>query len=704
MEFMRKYESAPSVILKRTILAALMAIIVSNSIQTTNAAEAIEEIIVFGTQSRLDSETGSRLNLTILETPATVDVLDGNAIRARIDNSIIDAVTRSASFTNSANPGNGHSSISARGFSGQGSVTKLYDGSNYFTAAGTITFPFDTWGVEQIEILKGPSSVIYGEGGIGGAINIIPKKPQFDPSGAVRLTLGENSTRFIGLDYTDSITDTLAYRVNYSSNQSDNWVENGRSKAEMFSLSSQWNVSNDLTLSARYDRGDQEPMKYFGVPIINNNFVDSLLKSNFNVADSIIRYEDSSIRVKADWSISDTINLATEIYRLSTDRFWSNSEFYTYDPATQLVDRFDPLVIGHDMSHNGLRSNLSFLLADNRLNVSTGFEVNDISFVRPTNFGPANPDPLDFSNDFDTVSATSFQPGTLLNLTDAPVQIDNTSDVRQTAVFAEAQYNLTETIALVGALRFDDFSTDYLRLGQVPIDQNTDALTGRIGAVFNTSDTTAVYAQYGTGATHPSNSIVTASAANRQSNLIESEQFEIGIKNQVTNTNLQWSAAIFDITRNNLIEDDPDSGNPIDVIIIPEQTSQGFELGLDYSFNNGLQLYGNISLLNAETDTGTTPNYVPEKTANLGFSWQLDGKLRVITDARYVGERFHNVNPIPSYTVIDASLKWYVNNNLGLTFKAANLFDEVYASSEYYSTTWLVGQPRTLSITADYNF
>ena len=55
MEFMRKYESAPSVILKRTILAALMAIIVSNSIQTTNAAEAIEEIIVFGTQSRLDS-------------------------------------------------------------------------------------------------------------------------------------------------------------------------------------------------------------------------------------------------------------------------------------------------------------------------------------------------------------------------------------------------------------------------------------------------------------------------------------------------------------------------------------------------------------------------------------------------------------------------------------------------------------------------
>ncbi len=701
---MRNYQSVCFVRFKKTLLSAITASVVASFIQTANAAEAIEEIIIFGTQSRLDSVTGSRLNLGILETPATVDVLDGNAIRARIDTSVLDAVTRSASFINDANPGNGHSSITARGFSGQGSVTKLYDGSNYFTAAGTITFPFDTWGVEQIEILKGPSSVIYGEGGIGGAMNIIPKKPQFDRSGAVRLTLGENSTRFIGLDYTDKITDSIAYRVNYSNNQSDNWINNGESKAEMFSLALQCDISNDLSLSARYDRGDQEPMKYFGSPIINNSFVDALLESNFNVADSIISYEDSSVRVKADWSVSDTTNLVTEIYRLSTDRYWSNSEFYTYDPATQLVNRFDPLVIGHDMSHNGLRSNLSFKLADNRLNVSTGFEVNNISFVRPSNFGSANPDPLDFSNDFDTVDATNFQPGTLLSLTNAPVQTDNISDVKQAAVFAEAKYNLTDTVALVGALRFDDFSTDYVRLGQVPIDQNTDALTGRIGAVFDISETTAVYVQYGTGATHPSNSIVTASASNRQSDLIESEQFEVGIKNQANNTRLQWNAAIFDITRKNLTEDDPDSGNPLDLIVIPKQTSQGVELGLDYGFNNGIQLYGNISFLNAETATGVTPNFIPEESANLGFAWQWDNKFRIIADARYVGERFHSINPIPSYTVVDASLRWDIDSNLGLTFKAANLFDELYASSNYYSTTWLVGQPRTLSITADYNF
>ena len=44
-----------------------------------------------------------------------------------------------------------------------------------------MTFPFDTWGIDRIEVLKGPSSVLCGEGGIGGAINIIPKAPSYRP-------------------------------------------------------------------------------------------------------------------------------------------------------------------------------------------------------------------------------------------------------------------------------------------------------------------------------------------------------------------------------------------------------------------------------------------------------------------------------------------------------------------------------------------
>ena len=249
-------------------------------------ASDVEELIVFGTQGARDSTTGSRLDLTLLETPATVDIIDGDAIRARVDTSVLEAVTRSAGFTNESNPGVGGFSVAARGFNGQNAVTKLYDGTEYYNAASTITFPFDTWSIERIEVLKGPSSVLFGQGGIGGAINVIPRKPERDGSGAVRVLAGEDSTTFLGIDFTGPLGDTLSYRIDYSNSQSDNWVFNGDSEAEMLAASLRWDVSDDLALSVRLDMGEQSPMVYFGVPVAQRDgfygdFVDGTFNGDF---------------------------------------------------------------------------------------------------------------------------------------------------------------------------------------------------------------------------------------------------------------------------------------------------------------------------------------------------------------------------------------------------------------------------------------
>jgi iron complex outermembrane receptor protein len=691
-------------ILAAAVLAACGGYIPAGTAQVTGSdSRGIEELLVFGTQGGRESKTGSRLELTLLETPATVDIIDGEAIRARLDTNVLEAVTRSAGFTNESNPGNGNSSIAARGFDGQGAVTKLYDGTNYFTAAGTITFPFDTWGVERIEVLKGPSSVLYGEGGIGGAINIIPRRPQRERSGDVRLIMGEDSTAFVGLDYTAGIGDSAAFRVDYSNSESDNWVRDGASEAEMLSLALSLDVTDDLELSARYDAGEQKPMRYFGIPVVDGELFDAFVESNFNVADSEIRYEDDSVRLKADWQASAAVGLQAELYRLSTERFWKNSEYYFYDPATRLLDRFDPLVIGHDMEHTGARVNVSFAPSGG-IQAAVGAEVNDISFERPTNFGPGNPNPIDFGSDFDTVDPFNFRAGTLASLTDAFVVPDNESDVTQRAVFGEAQFSPTDRLALVAALRFDDYDTYYQRVGRAPIDQQVDSLTGRLGVVFDLDDDTALYAQYGTGATHPGSSVVTAAAINAEADMIESEQIELGVKHQVAGTGLSFNVALFDITKNDVIEDDPTSGDPNDLLLIPEQTSSGIEVGFTYAMSDSFQIYGNLAALDAETDTGETPLFVPEETLNAGFVWNVTDAVRVLADARHVGERYDSSLPIPAYTVVDASTRWDAGANIGLTLKAENLFDELYVTSNYYADTWFVGKPRTLSVAFDYRF
>ncbi|HSG65185.1 MAG TPA: TonB-dependent receptor [Gammaproteobacteria bacterium] len=667
-------------------------------------APGMEELLVYGTQGARESATGSRLGLTVLETPATVDIINGDAIRARIDTSVLEAVTRSAGFTNESNPGNGHSSISARGFDGQGSVTKLYNGTNYYTVAGTVTFPFDTWGVERIEVLKGPSSVLYGEGGIGGAINIIPRRPQYERSSNVRLSLGENDTVFLGVDLTGGLSDSVAYRFDYSNGQSDNWVPDGESEAEMLSLALQWDVTDDLMLSARLDSGRQEPMKYFGVPVVNGDFFGDFTESNFNVGDAEISYDDDSLRLEADWQASDSISLKAEIFQLRTDRFWKNAEYYFYDDEAQLVERYDPLIIGHDMDHTGLRANLLFSPADGRVRASVGFEANDISFERPTNFQtPVNPNGIDFG-EFDVVDPYDFQPGTLASLTTAPVALDNMADVSQWALFGEAQFDATDRLAVVAALRYDDYDSTYVRLGRSTVNQTVDALTGRIGLVFDLSDETVLYGQYGTGATHPTGTVVSVGASTHEADLIESEQIEVGIKHQVAGTGFQWNVALFDIVKNNLIADDPDSGNPDDLIFVPEQTSQGIEVGFTYTASSTFQVHGNATVLDAETDTGEKPpTYVPEEMYNLGLVWSVAEQWRILADARYVGERFGSI-PIPAHTVVDASARWDVNDRIGLTVKMDNIFDELYATSNYYSDTWIVGKPRTASIVIDYAF
>src|SRR5690606_10486784 len=133
----------------------------------------------------------SRLGITPLETPASVEMIDGELIRQRGDATIVEAITRATGLANDASPGDGGSSMSARGFVGHSSVMQLYDGTRLFVGAGTVTFPFDTWMAERIEVLRGPASVMYGQGAIGGVINVVPRKPSLEgPEGDLQVGSG----------------------------------------------------------------------------------------------------------------------------------------------------------------------------------------------------------------------------------------------------------------------------------------------------------------------------------------------------------------------------------------------------------------------------------------------------------------------------------------------------------------------------------
>ena len=149
------------------------------------------------------SGTGSRLDLSPLETPASIEVLAGDVIRQRGDSSIVESVTRATGITSEATPGDGGTALSARGFVGHSSIMHLLDGARLFVGAGTVTFPFDPWSVERIEVLHGPASVMYGQGAIGGVVNIVSRRPNTEaPEAQVEVAFGEDQRSHAAVDLT----------------------------------------------------------------------------------------------------------------------------------------------------------------------------------------------------------------------------------------------------------------------------------------------------------------------------------------------------------------------------------------------------------------------------------------------------------------------------------------------------------------------
>jgi iron complex outermembrane receptor protein len=191
----------------RQIMTSALALM-SVAAGTAVAADSeLQEVIVTGRRVSLElqapSSTSSRLGLSILETPGSVNVLSGELIRERGDMSVQDAVSRIVGVTDQGTSGNGGGSVSARGFNGVNSVMRLYDGLQMFVAAGTMTFPLDTWTVDRIEVLGGPGSVLYGTGAIGGVVNVIPKKPNAQRfEHASRVTVGSEDTYRAAFDTT----------------------------------------------------------------------------------------------------------------------------------------------------------------------------------------------------------------------------------------------------------------------------------------------------------------------------------------------------------------------------------------------------------------------------------------------------------------------------------------------------------------------
>ncbi|WP_322980078.1 TonB-dependent receptor [Pseudomonas sp. C11] len=654
---------------------------------------------------RTPTTSGSRLELSALQTPASTSSLSGAEVRERNNLTVQDAVTRTPGISFIGTPGNGGTALSARGFTGHSATMQLYDGTRQYVGAGTVTFPADTWSVARIDVLRGPASVLYGEGATGAVINVVPKKPFSGPvENHLRLGYGSDDRRQAALDSGGSLSDALSYRFNLNQQASNGWVDRGDSDSLALSAALRWDASEDLSFTLFHDQGEQSPERYLGTPLVDGKFRESLRERNYNVANADIHYNDQITRLVTDWRINDALTSNNQLYYIKTQRYWRNSEAYRWQPG-DTVERGDFWRIKHNQEQLGDRQSFSLDHALFGLDSRTvvGVDYNHIRFARHHDFDNTFTDsvPLGQSGGGSYQSTDSYRPREL-------------NQARQFSLFAENRTQLTERLALVTGVRRDQVHLE--RNNRVDDSRVDRSLTGdnwRAGLVFALTPELSLYGQYATSTEGVSN-LLTLNPSQQQFDLSEAKQTEIGLKQLFWGGQGEWTLAAYHIVKEKLLSRETPT-SPTEQI--GQQSSDGLEASLELALGRGWQVSANAAFVRAEYDdfvdgggdrSGNRPVDVPRRTANLWLNKDLGSGVEAGIGARYVDARYvdtANTEKVPGYTVVDANIAWQVLSDVRLGLELNNLFDRQYATSASSDgQQWFLGAPRSLFVTADYSF
>ncbi len=650
---------------------------------------------------------GSRLDLSALQTPASSTSLSGTTVRERNNRSVQDAVTRTPGISTIGTPGNGGTALSARGFTGHSATMQLYDGTRQYVGAGTVTFPVDTWSVARIDVLRGPASVLYGEGATGAVINVVPKKPfAGEIQNHLRLGYGSDDRRQAALDSGGSLSDALSYRFNLNQQASNGWVDRGDSDSLALSAALRWDASDDMSFTLSHDQGEQSPERYLGTPLVDGKFREGIRDRNYNVANADIRYNDQITRLVTDWRISDVLSASNQLYYIKTQRYWRNSEAYRWQPG-DTVERSEFYRIKHTQEQVGDRQTFTLehplFGLDSRTVV--GVDYNRIHFARQHDFASS------FSDSVPLAGSGGGQYQSTDPLGYGPRERNL---ARQFSLFAENRTQLTERLSLVTGVRRDQVHIDRSNLvDDSRVDRSLTGDNWRAGLVFALTPELSLYGQYATSTEGVSN-LLTLNPTQQQFDLSEAKQTEIGLKQLFWGGQGEWTLAAYHIVKNKLLSRATPTA-PTEQI--GQQSSDGLEASLELALGRGWQVSANAAFVRAEYDdfvegggdrSGNRPSNVPKRTANLWLNKDFGRGVEAGIGARYVDARYvntANTAEVPGYTVVDANIAWQVLSDVRLGLELNNLFDRQYATSASSDgEQWYLGAPRSLFVSADYRF
>ena len=645
--------------------------------------------------------TATRLPVADVDVPAQVSTIPQELMRQQGINTVGDALKNSS----------GVQAIRWYGVYEQYTVRGFFDadrdGFNVVLLDGMRRngnrYATQTNNIEAIEVLKGPASILYGRGALGGTINIIRKKPQAVRSGEVSYRGGRFNTHQLAAGTTGPIgsNDHLLYRADMSVEASDGWRDAG---ADRFNVapSLTWLMGDQARLTLHQvfvrDRFDGDG----GVPLNIVDLPDFKRDARFSLPQDRVLIEDSQTQalfngnLGSQWELRNSLSI-----QRTSDRYFVTEGVYG-SPDENLVYRE-----GLDFHHirrpvQNQTEAVGQVAGFGTHNLLLGYEYHRDKYRTEVTAGD-DPDclcgywwltiaPMDIA----TMQET--QPGPLDLET-----IERTTFVndRTQAFYMQDQIDIAPQIKVNLGYRLDDYQRSVDREGGLPFTpQRRDqvAHSYRAGLVYAPRYDQQFYFATASSFT-PVNTIPPDGSQLEPST---GRNYEVGHRWQGWNGRVDTTAAVYFVSRNNVTVQQ----SAISFTQVGKQNSKGLDVDVNTDLGGRAYLVFNYGLATPKFEegvlAGNTPRFVPKHNVNLWLRKDFASGINAGFGLRYLAEQYgdnENEQLVDGYTIFSGAVG-YRTPRWEWSLNAENLFNnEDYYLPGHFGNNAFPGQPINVTTT-----
>ena len=668
------------------------------------------------------SSVGAKVPTALRDIPQAVVVVPKALLQSQAATSFSDALRNVPGVTlGAAEGGQIGNNINLRGFTAR---TDIYldgfrDRGQYYR---------DTFNLESIDVLYGPSSLYFGRGSTGGVINQVSKQPELKQRADVSVMAGTHDRYRTTVDVNQPLTDTAAARINAFAQDIGSTRDVMKSKDYGIAPEVRFGIGTptEITLSALIQHNRDQPD--YGVPSLNGHPAPVGRSTFYGFTDdrTIQDVQTFSARIQHRFNENLTLRNETQFSHYSTDARATNAASvltgplatstalsngnYTSLPLSQLYVKLqgkDRVINDHSV-YNTTDLDAKFTTGPLRHEVITGVDLSHETYTNQTYTSTAAGLP---SNTLAIASLVDPTYTTRPSSTKTVATNLAESSANGIGLFANDTISIGEHWKVVGGVRWDRYEASINNTINTPgyATQTNFYTSVRGGIIWQPTDWQSYYVSYGTSF-NPSLEALTLTNGTQNLPPEKNRSYEVGSKWDLLGGGLSVTQSLFNIEKTNARTADSTGAYHLD----GDVRVRGYQLGLAGHITNKWQVFGGYTYMDGIVEKaldGTTGNTLANTPRNMLTLWTTYaitphwevGGGPVYTSSRYAAN--NNYVQVGGYTRWDAMAAYHAKK-YDVQLNVLNMTDKQYYDALIPSDGGraVPGLGRTFLATVNYRF